>query len=119
MNVYNFETRATMKYYNARKWWIDENIITREQISADNLNDALIEFVKRVNEAHDVRISKNALKNKSPMWRDTDDGAEQVGYVITAKSEFYNDATRKSSMQNIELWTKIEIIKSPFAEAMK
>ena len=55
-----------------------------------------------------IQISNNAIKNKNPMYVDTTDGnAKQVGYVITAKTEFQDNDNYKWSTQYIDLWVTI------------
>ena len=85
---YIFKTTATMKEYNNKKWYIDANIISDMRINADSVKNALEIYRERVEEKHYVNISRNAIKNKSEMFVDTDNGAKQVGYVITGKTEF-------------------------------
>lgn len=47
------------------------------------MKDALQIFRDIVDEQHYISISDRALKNKNPMYRDTETGdALQVGYVI-------------------------------------
>lgn len=55
------------------------------RINADSVENALEIYRERVEEKHFINISKNAIKNKSEMFVDTDNGAKQVGYVITVK----------------------------------
>lgn len=42
--TYIFETVATMKEYNNKKWWIDSDIITRKTIEADTIAAAIERF---------------------------------------------------------------------------
>ena len=53
-----------------------------------------------------INISDNAIKRKNPMYTDTIDGGKQVGYVITAKSEFSDDFGSYTN-QYIDLWVEI------------
>jgi len=41
MKKYIFETTATMKEYNNKKWWIDSGIVPRFTIAAANAREAL------------------------------------------------------------------------------
>lgn len=107
MANYIFKTTATMKPYNAKKWWIDSNIITEKYISAENVNEALEKYRKEVLEKHYISISDNALKRKYPMYVDTTSGeARQCGYVITGKCDFDNGCG-KWVEQYIDLWVNI------------
>lgn len=108
MKKYLFKTTATMKEYNNKKWWIDSNIVRDKYINAENINEALEKYKNLVEEKEYIKISNNAIKNKNPMYVDTTDGnAKQVGYVITAKTEFQDDNNYKWSTQYIDLWVSI------------
>lgn len=56
------------------------------------------------------------LKNKNPMYIDTENGAKQIGFVITAKADFQDSDSYKWSAQYIDLWVNIDIIQSAFEE---
>ena len=114
---YSFKTTATMKEYNCKKWWIDSGIVREIVVNADSLNNALKKYREIVNDKYYVEISNNALKNKSPMYIDTESGsAEQIGYVITAKTDFEDRDNYKYSTQYIDLWVTIHILQNAFAE---
>ena len=104
--TYVFETITTMKEYNNKKWWIDSNIITRKTIEADTIAAALERFRALVEEKHYISISNNAMKNKTPMYIDTENGAKQTGFVITGKTDFQTDSGRWIS-NYIDLWVNI------------
>lgn len=107
MAKYIFKTTATMKEYNNKKWYIDGGIVSDMRINADSVKDALQVFREIVDNQHYISISDRALKNKSPMYRDTEDGnALQVGYVITGKTEFQRDSGEWVT-QYIDLWVEI------------
>lgn len=103
---YIFETVATMKEYDNKKWWIDPNIVTRKTIEADTIATAIERFYALVEEEHYVSISDNAIKNKTPMYISTESGKKQIGFVITGKSNFQVDAGRWVS-KYIDLWVEI------------
>ena len=108
MKKYLFKTTATMKEYNNKKWWIDSNIIRDKYINAENINEALEKYKNLVEEKEYIIISNNAIKNKNPMYIDTPDGeTKQVGYVITAKTDFEDRDNYKWSTQYIDLWVTI------------
>lgn len=108
MSIYRFETTATMKEYNNKKWWIDAEIISDMRINADSVENALEVYRERVEEKHGITISRNAIKNKSEMFVDLPDGsAKQVGYVITGKTEFDKGDYTGYSTQYIDLWVTI------------
>lgn len=61
-----------------------------------------------------MEISNNAIKNKSEMYIDTQDGAKQVGYVITGKTEFEDRDNSRWSTQYIDLWVEILTVVDTF-----
>lgn len=107
MKNYIFRTTATMKEYNRCKWWIDSDIVTEKRISAETVADALEIWREQVEERHYISVSKNAIKNKSEMFVDTDNGSKQVGYVITGKTKFEDRDNYRWSEQYIDLWVTI------------
>lgn len=64
---YIFETVATMKEYNNKKWWIDSGIVPRFTIAVENVREALKLYREKVEEKCYISISDNAIKNKSAM----------------------------------------------------
>ena len=119
MNQYMFRTTATMKEYNAKQWWIASDIIRTKYINADNLREALKAYAEEVTEEDYITISANALRRKSPMYRDRPNGQpEQVGYVITGKTDFQRD-NGSWSTQFIDLWVSVDKLESvDFEEAI-
>lgn len=108
MNNYLFKTAATMKEYNAGKWWIDRDIIRNKSIRAEDINKALEIYAEEVNKSYIAEISRNALKNKSPIYIDTNDGGvKQVGYVVTASSLFDKGDYTGYVTQYFDLWIEI------------
>lgn len=102
MNTYRFETTATMKEYNHRKYWIDSGIIRPVKVQAENVKAALQLFRETVIERDYIDISKTAIKNPEPMYIDRKDGTTtQAGYVITAATEIEN------TKQYIDLWVSV------------
>lgn len=110
MKTYIFRTTTTMKEYNLKHWWIDGNIITEKVIAAENLPAALEEYRAQVESDHYITISRNALKEKRPMYVDLKTGGEkQVGYVITGQAEFETENYRWKK-QYVDLWVEIAVI---------
>lgn len=107
-----FRTNTTMKEYNNKKWWIDSDTVPEMIIREDDLEAALKTYRILAKEQAFVDISDNALKKKDPMYVDTEKGPEQVGYVITASTDFEVDYS-KSSRQYIDLWVSIYEIHQP------
>lgn len=104
---YLFNTTTTMKEYNHEKWWIESDIIKQLEIESDSLKNALAEYKNKVKEKYYIEISKNAIKNKQPIYIDTPEGnSKQTGYIITAKTEFL-DNNYKWTTQYIDLWIDI------------
>lgn len=117
--LFQFETCATMKPYNAKKWWIDSGIIRKITIKADNIAAALEQYRETVKNNYYIYISKSALNDKSPMYCDNANGETlQCGYVITASTDFDNDR-RGWVKQYIDLWVNISVIVNPFEEVTK
>ena len=104
---YIFKTTTTMKPYNKENWWIDKDIVSPIRIEADNIQKALERYRNIVEEKNYIIISKNAIKNKKPMYIDTKNGPQKIGYVITGKTEFEDRENWKYSNQYIELWIEI------------
>ena len=107
MNMrYTFDTTATMKPYNNKKWYICGDIVRRKTIEVKNLSEALKKYQDEVTNKDYITISDTALKRKSPMFIDTVEGAKQVGYVITGSTDFDDDG-RGWVKQYIDLWVTI------------
>ncbi len=104
--MYEFYSKVTMKPHNRDKWWIMDDIIPQIDIEADSLNEALHKFAEMVKDDCYIDISKNAIKNRKPMYIDTKDGTKQCGYVITGKTDFQNENDKWVS-QYIDIWTEI------------
>ena len=114
MSIYRFETTATMKPHNNKKWWIDPDIVRPVKIEAADLKTALQLWRDKVIERDYIQISNNALKSRSPMYIDGKGGeAVQVGYVITGKTEFDKGNYTGYSTQYIDLWVTVQIVTIP------
>lgn len=112
MNQYMFRTTATMKEYNAKQWRIASDIIRTKYITADNLREALKAYAEEVTENDYITISANALRTKSPMYRDKPNGQpKQVGYVITGKTDFQRE-NGSWTTQFIDLWVSVDKLES-------
>lgn len=111
-----FRTQTCMKPYNGKRWYIDSNILPDTRITADSLPDALERF-REYAEHSAITISKNGIRNREPMFRDSKDGSSrQVGYVITGKTSFQKD-DGSFVEQYIDLWVEIlTIVKTVFPE---
>lgn len=117
MKTYIFKTVTTMKEYNNKKWWIDSDIIREIKVNADNVAAALVQYAEKVKDKFYIDISRNAIKNKSPMYIDTPSGeAKQIGYVITGKTDFQRDSGEWVA-QYIDLWVSVlTVIDTDFEE---
>lgn len=118
MKNYIFKTTTTMKEYNSKKWWIDGNCVTEKRIAAENITAALEKYREAVEEDHYITISRNALKNKNPMYVDTITGeTKQIGFVITGSCDFEDRNNYKWSKQYIDLWVSVlTVIDTDFEE---
>ena len=66
MNIYRFETTATMKEYNRRKYWIDAGIVRPVKVQAENVKAALQLYRERVESRDYIQISDRAIKTPRP-----------------------------------------------------
>ena len=115
MKTYLFITTATVKPIDEGKWWIDRDLISNMYIQANNLDEALKEYQERI-EDYGVTISNNALKNKSAMYIDDENGNPiQIGYVITGKTLFNKNGEGWID-KYIDVWVKIQQIINPFTK---
>lgn len=113
MNTYMFRTEATTKDY--RNYWIDSNIVREKVVQAETIEEALELFRAKVDE---VEISKTALKNKQAMYIDKDGTPQQIGYVITAKTEV-DKGNWEWVQKYVDLWVTVKVVQNPFTEAGK
>ena len=116
MKTYLFITITTVKPFDEGKWWIDDKLISNMYIQANNLDEALKKYQQKTEEDYAVTISNNALKNKSPMFIDDENGDPvQIGYVITGKTLFDN-AGKGWIDKYIDLWVEIQQVINPFTK---
>ena len=114
--LYQFKTFATMKPYNDKKWWIDSGIIREITIKAATMGEALQQYREAVKDKYYIDISDNAIKNKNAMYQDTKSGeAVQVGFVLTASTEF-DDNYQRWVKRYIDLWVTVQTLTNPFQE---
>ena len=114
--IFQIKTTATMKPHNNKKWWIDSGIIREITVDAESIQKALEQYRDRARDSYGVDISKNAIINKKPMFRDDENGfSQQCGYVITAKTNFNNDY-KGWVTHYIDLWVNVAVIVNPFGE---
>lgn len=111
MKTYLITAKAYMKDYCKGDFWIDENIIGSVRLEAGSVKEAFEIFIGKTRELGIIDISKNALKNKRPVYIDIM-GNVQIGWCVTASTLFengYSTAKRKY----INLWVEIEEISIP------
>ena len=114
MATYRFETTTTMKPYNRKQWCIASDMVRPIEVQADSITEALNLWRNIVQERDYIEISRNAIRNKQPMYCDYNDGrTEQVGYVITGKTEFDKGDYTGYTKQYIDLWVRITAITTP------
>lgn len=111
MKTYLITTRAYMKDYYNSEYWIDENIVGTRRIEAGSTNEAFEIFLKKIQESGIVSVSKNALKNKRPVYIDIM-GNVQIGWCITGSVLFENECS-KAKRKYVELWVEIEEVSIP------
>ena len=108
MPKYEFITETTMREHNRSKYWIDRDYIKRYYIESNSLQEALNQYIETVNREHYDIISKNAVKNKQPIYIDLPDGEiYQVGYSFVARTLFDKGNYQGWTTQSIELWVTI------------
>ncbi len=105
-----FKTDTFLKPYNEKKWYIDYNYINNQYISAANIKQAIDEYQKILLDEYYITISKTAIKTKSPIYVDDENGHPiQLGYTFTASMDFYDD-NYKVVKNYLDLWTTIETV---------
>lgn len=72
---------------------------------AENLKEACQAFSEILSREWCIDLTKNGIKTATGMYRDTDEGAEQIGLVFKARTEIQFDYTYK--MRNIQVLTSI------------
>lgn len=102
MKNYRIKTNVTMKEYNFSKYWIDSNIIPTFYNNGENLKTILNKYIEYVRNECYIGVSDNAIKNKQPMFINTEKhGTIQIGYVMTGSTYIEN------TKQYIDLWIEI------------
>lgn len=92
MKTYLITTRVYMKDFYNRDFWIDENIVRTRRIEAGSANEAFELFIEKIKELGIVDISKNALKNKRPVYIDLVGNVQivQSGWCVMGSVLFEN-----------------------------
>jgi hypothetical protein len=118
MSKYIFKTSATMKEHSCRKWWIDPKYIRDITIEAENLDKAIEDYRKVVENNYGTSISNNAIKMKEAMYIDTKNGPKQIGYIFTGKTDF-DDNHGNWIAKYIDLWvTILTVVDTDFGGAL-
>lgn len=111
---YSFETTTTLKEKDRDKWWCNNDLVTRIELEANNLSEALEKYRQIVNDKTCVQISENAMQKKENMFTDRRFGgrSNQIGYVITGSTYFERE---NGDLVNkfIDLWVEIRTITYP------
>ena len=114
MATYRFDTTTTMKPHNREKWWIAPDMVRPIEVQADSVTEALNLWRNIVQERDYIEISRNAIRNKQPMYTEYKDGrTERTGYVITGKTDFDKGDYTGYCSQYIELWVHIAVVTIP------
>lgn len=115
MKTYEIKTITTMKPYNNKNWWIDRDYIKPVIVKANSPKEALRAYCMNVMDNNYIEISKTAMNKAAAMYRDTENGTQQIGYVVTAPTEFeVSDWPCKWIKQYIELWAEFKEISEAF-----
>ena len=107
MKKFLFTTVTTIKDNN---YWIDSDFCKSETIQANNVEEALDIYLNNRKDNDYINISKNAIKNKQPMYIDDD---IQCGYVIVG-STLVENKEGNWVKKYIELWIEIKEVINPF-----
>lgn len=75
------------------------------EIQAKNLKEACRAFSEFLSRNWCIDLTKNGIKTAEGMYRDTDEGTEQVGLVFKARTEIEFDYTFKR--RNVQVWASI------------
>ena len=111
MKTYLITTKTYMKDYYNGDFWIDENIVGSVRIEAGSTGEALDLFIDKTLEIGFVNVSKNALKNKRPIYNDIM-GNVQIGWCITGSVLFENEYSMEKK-KYVDLWVEIEEVSIP------
>ncbi len=85
-------------------FWVDIRN-QHSEIQAENLKEACQAFSEILSRNWCIDLTKNGIKTAHAMYRDTDEGAEQVGLVFKARTEVEFDNAYKR--RNIQVWASI------------
>lgn len=111
MNKYLITAKVYMKDYYGGEFWIDENIIGSVRLEAGSTTEAFALFLDKTQEIGIIDISKNALKNKRPVYIDIM-GNVQIGWCVTGSVLFENEYSR-AKKKYVDLWAEIEQVSIP------
>ena len=91
-------------------FWIDARI--SKVILSESTEEAFEEILKEMEDRYFINFSKNARKNKSAMYRDTDDGSvpKQIGWTITGKTQVDFDGDWKQKY--VDCWVEMYELKN-------
>ena len=91
---------------------------TKFIVNGNNIDEALYKLCETIEKESCYEITKTALKKKEPIYRDTESGCVQVGYIIKAHSEARNDQQNRWVKIVSDLWINILEVNNPFAQAL-
>ena len=114
MKTYLFKTAATVKEADQDNYWVDRDFIGKVEVKAENLTDALADYVNIINKEYDVKVSKTAIDRKNAMFVDRLNGETvQIGYVITGGYDFELADGHKWVKKYIDLWVDVREVSIP------
>lgn len=112
MNKYLITTKVYKKgYYNGEFFWREEKRIQPIKIEAISANEAFELFTEKIQKNGIVSISKNALKNKNPLYGDLL-GNLQIGWIIT-DNIFIDVGINEYSTKYFDMFVEIEELSIP------
>lgn len=106
---FNYSVTPSVSYdkdgnINSADFYIDIRN-QHEEIQAENLKEACQAFSEVLSRNWCIDLTKNGIKTAEGMYRDTDEGPEQVGLVFKARTEIEFDYAYKR--RNIQVWASI------------
>ena len=99
MREYWFKARVHATERFRFKYWVDEKILGDRYIISDNIHNAFKQYIELHN--GDIYSPVKFSKRCTPIYRDTDKGAVQVGYCINGLTEIDDKNI------NVKVWVEI------------
>lgn len=89
-----------------KDFWIDRDIVTNFYTPFEDLNIALNKWIEHVKNEADISISETAKKRREPIFIDTKNGAQQIGFIFKGSTEIDFEG-RGWKKRHVNLWVEI------------